>query len=151
MARNPALKFRIGLLIALVLLLTAAAVVISRAGRQPVVATVSANGLDAQADADDKHLQLVRVWVHGEDIYPQVVHVRPGRVFLRLENETQSDVALVVERIEAGRPPQNLTRLNTTQKGKRVDKEISLGAGEYVFYEETQPDFKGRIIVEPKR
>jgi hypothetical protein len=151
MSRNLVSKLRIVLPVALVLLLTTAAVVISRADRQSVVAAVSATGLDARASAEDKNLQLVRVWVHGEDIYPQVVHVRPGRVFLRLENETQSDVALIVERVEAGRPPQNLTRLNTTRKAKRADQEIRLGAGEYVFYEETQPDFKGRIFVEPRQ
>jgi hypothetical protein len=93
--------------------------------------------------------QVVTIWVHGEDIYPGVVRARPGRVRLRAENETQSDIVLIVERVTTGQARQEAARVHASRNIKRKDQELHLGAGEYIFYEESRPEITGTLIVEP--
>jgi hypothetical protein len=93
--------------------------------------------------------QLIRVWIHGDDIYPFVVHARPGPIFLRAENETQSDVTLVVEQVVPGQSNQELTRIRTVREGQRAGQELALGVGEYLFYEVSRPEIRGTLLVEP--
>ncbi|HXG94388.1 MAG TPA: hypothetical protein VNN73_18735 [Blastocatellia bacterium] len=95
------------------------------------------------------HRQLVRVWVHNDDIYPYVVRVKPGRILLVVENRTLTDITLIVERVLPGQARQLAARVSAVRKAIRVNGEFVLGAGEYVFYEESQPDVKGTIIVRP--
>lgn len=95
--------------------------------------------------------QLVRVWVHGDDLYPDVVKARPGKIFFRVENQTQSDVAIVVERVMPGQASQRLSRVATTGKARRADQHMTLGEGEYVFYAESKPEYKGLLIVEARK
>jgi hypothetical protein len=104
-----------------------------------------------QSPSESGRGQLVRIWIHGEDIYPSIVRVRPGRVLLVAENETQSDVDVVLERVLPDHARQNVARVSCAQKAKRADGEVTLGAGEYVFYEQTQPEVKGTLIVRPGR
>jgi hypothetical protein len=118
----------------------------SASGRGPEPRTSQPAAQGGQAPHDK---QMVVVWVHGEDIYPSVVRVRPGKVKLRAENETLSDITLVVERVVPGQSRQTIGRVNTLGSAKRKDLELQLGAGEYVFYEETHPDVTGTVIVEP--
>lgn len=91
---------------------------------------------------------LVRVWIHNEDLYPNVVRVRPGAIYLRAENETLGDVALAIESDRPGQAPVRLASLRTSRQEKRVSQEIQLGVGEYVFYEESRPELRGTLIVE---
>ena len=96
-----------------------------------------------------KYPQLIRVWMHGDMIYPTVVHARPGRVLLRAENQTQTDVALVLERVLPGAARQRTARVNTVSKALRAEQLLTVGVGEYEFYDEAFPEAKGKLIVEP--
>jgi len=82
-------------------------------------------------------------------IYPTVVHARPGRVLLRAENQTQTDVALVLERVLPGAARQRTARVNTVSKALRAEQLLTVGVGEYEFYDEAFPEAKGKLIVEP--
>ena len=118
---------------------------------QPSSATreeARASGL-AQVQGQVERRRLVRIFVHADDIYPDVVRLKPGKVLLLAENETQSDVSLVVEKVNPGQPAQRTAQVRTRQLDKRNRQEMTLGAGEYVFYEESNPRVKGKIIVEP--
>ena len=96
-----------------------------------------------------KYPQLIRIWMHGDMIYPPVVRARPGRILLRAENQTQTDVALVLERLLPGAARQRTARVNTTSKALRAEQLLTVGAGEYEFYDEAFPEAKGKLIVEP--
>ena len=93
--------------------------------------------------------QHIRVWVHGDDVRPRVIHAWPGQVLLTSENEAGADVALVVEQLLPGLV-NVLTRVPTAARKKRATQELTLVPGEYVFYEERQPAVRGKIIVEPR-
>lgn len=99
----------------------------------------------------DEPKQLVRVWVHGDGLYPDVVKARPGVILLKAENQTQSDIALIVERLGPNQTSQRLARLGTVNKARRVDQVFTLSEGEYVFYAESQLQYKGLLIVEPRK
>jgi hypothetical protein len=94
--------------------------------------------------------QLVRIFVHGDDLYPDVVRVTAGKVLIVAENETQKDIFLVVERKTDGQPQQGIALVKTPHLDKRARRELTLEAGEYVFYEESQPQLQGRLIVDPE-
>jgi hypothetical protein len=87
--------------------------------------------------------------MHGDMIYPPVVRARPGRILLRAENQTQTDVALVLERLLPGVPSQRIARVNTISKALRAEQLLAVGVGEYEFYDEAFPDARGKLIVEP--
>lgn len=104
-----------------------------------------------QGSPNAEYKQMIRVWVHNDGIYPSVVYATPGKIVLRAENETRSDVSLIVERVLPGQANAQLTRLTTQSQAKRVFEERSLGAGEYVFYDEARPEYKGTLIVEAQK
>jgi hypothetical protein len=148
--RNRSLKVKMALSLAL-LVSCSALVFVSRAHNQPVFRLETLNaasGTPARSEA--KFREMVRVFLHGDDIYPGFARVRPGSVLLRAENETQSDVALVLERVVSGETRQPVARVATSGRGKRADNEVTLDVGEYVFFEESRPEVRGRLIVEPK-
>lgn len=93
----------------------------------------------------------LRVFVHPEDIYPNVVTIAPGTIQLRAENETLGDVSLVLERVTAGQPPQVMTQVTTVNKAKRAAQQVTLAAGEYLYYDQSRPDIKGKLIVAGKQ
>ena len=99
-----------------------------------------------QAPAEFK--STVRIFIHPDDIYPAVVAVRPGKVIISAENNSQRDVALVVEPLHS--PGRALARVPAAAQDKRDRLEYTLGAGEYVFYEESRPQRQGKLIVDPK-
>ena len=92
--------------------------------------------------------QLVRVFVHIEDIYPDEAHVRPGKVLLVSENETQKDVSLVVEKVKPGQQARGIAVVRTPHIDRRARQELTLDEGEYVFYEATRPGLQGKLIVD---
>lgn len=104
----------------------------------------------AQGQLAPEARQLVRVFVHGDDIYPSGVRTGPGKLLLWVENETQSDVSLVVERLVPGQNAQAIANIKAEGLGKRASHEVTVGVGEFVFYEQSRPDVQGRLIVEPK-
>jgi len=91
----------------------------------------------------------IRIWIHGDDVHPHAIHAWPGKAMLTLENETHADISLQIEG-----PLPNLTQLvgavNLSARSKRLQREIILSAGEYVFYESSRPTIRGRLIVEPR-
>ncbi|MDT7540600.1 MAG: hypothetical protein QOE33_504 [Acidobacteriota bacterium] len=96
--------------------------------------------------------QTLRIWVHADSVRPQVLYAEPGPVAIHAEDETGEDIALIVERVSPGRgAPQRMARVAVTHRGRRVRQELELGAGEYAFYEESRPQYKGTLTVEPSR
>lgn len=93
--------------------------------------------------------QLVRVWLHGDAVYPPVIRARAGKILLRAENQTQSDVALVLERVLPAAARQRAARVRTASKALRADMVLALAVGEYEFYDEAFPEARGTLIVEP--
>lgn len=78
---------------------------------------------------------------------PNLIYARPGKVILRAENETSEDIALTVERVNPGQSNQKEADLQTSNKAKRVDKEVNLRPGEYVYFVPSRPSLAGKIIV----
>ncbi|MFY9607892.1 MAG: hypothetical protein WAU45_04660 [Blastocatellia bacterium] len=148
--RNRSLPIKIALSLG-VLVSCSALVFVSRAHNQPVSKVeVLKAAASTQSQPEVKYREMVRIFVHGDDIYPGFARVRPGRVLLRAENETQSDVALILERVVSGETRQSVARVATSGRGKRADNEVALDIGEYVFFEESRPEIQGRLIVEPR-
>lgn len=110
----------------------------------------SSNMRPAQEKTQKELTQTVRVFIHPEDIYCDVITVRPGKIRLVAENKTQSDVSLVLERVNPGQSPQTVAQVRTVDRGIRNMHELTVGAGEYVFYEESRPQQQGKIIVNPE-
>ena len=133
------------MLIGALLLLPTSAIFTSSAGSKlrPALAPT-------QAESQSYSAQLVRVFVHGDDLYPDVINTSPGKILLRAENETQSDVSLVVERVTPGQANQSFANISTIGQAKRATQELTLTAGEYVYYEQSRPEIRGRLIVESK-
>jgi hypothetical protein len=104
----------------------------------------------APALQENTRARLVRVWVHGDAIYPETLRIPPGKVLIRAENETQSEINLIVERVRPGQANQSVARVRAVVDQKRANQEMTLGVGEYVYYDESQPQYKGTLIVEPK-
>ena len=95
-------------------------------------------------------MQTVRVWVHGDRVSPDLIYARPGRILLQAENQTGGDISLKFDRLEAGGNSEAQGLVRTASRGKRSSQEVTLGAGEYVFYDEARPWIKGRLIVDPQ-
>ena len=144
----------------ILLILATAAIIYSRciegasssAGALPVAtipASVSIASKPVRGQGQSEFIRTIRVFVHPEDIYPGVAFVKPGKIGLVVENETQADVSLVVERVSPGQAPQSVTAVRTVNHGKRNRQDLTLGTGEYVFYEESRPQQRGRIVVDP--
>jgi len=94
--------------------------------------------------------QSIRVWVHGDRVSPDLIYARPGKILLEAENQTAGDISLKLERRVAGGNNEAQGSARTANKGKRGGLELTLGAGEYVFYDETRPGIKGKLIVDPQ-
>ena len=112
---------------------------------QPELASAAAT---AQSERPNELIRIVRVFIHPEEMYPGAFVVKPGKIRLEVENETLSDVSLVVERVIPGQAHERAAALRIVNHGKRNRQELALGAGEYVFYEESRPQQQGRIIVD---
>lgn len=123
----------------------------------------TANVVAHSAGASQEHAQLassqqtlvyrqtVRIWVHPDGVRPAVVHAAPGPLSIQAENETGADVALVIERASEGQTAAHrVGRVAASRRGRRARQEMELGAGEYVFYEESRPQFTGTLIIEPR-
>jgi hypothetical protein len=95
-------------------------------------------------------MQTVRIWVHGDRVSPDLIYARPGRILLQAENQTGGDISLKFDRQAAGENPKAQGVVKTARQGKRASLEVTLGAGEYVFYDETRPGIKGKLIVDPQ-
>ncbi|SRR5216683_1577645 len=93
--------------------------------------------------------QRIRIWVHGDDVRPKVIHAAPGKALVTIENETTADVSMQVERVLPN-GTQLIDRVNLPGRSKRLQREIMLVPGEYVFYEASRPTIRGRLIVEPR-
>lgn len=113
-----------------------------------VISIVFVVQIQATSDATQNiYKPTIRVWVHGDSIRPSIIHTRPGVVVLRAENETRSELSLVVEKVlPGGNIP--VARIATADGGKRVRRELIVEPGEYVFYDAARPRIKGTLIVE---
>ena len=64
------------------------------------------------------------MFVHGDDIYPDMAWAKAGKIVVRAENEMLKDVALVVERFIPGKAPLGVARVGTQSRGKRAEQEL---------------------------
>jgi uncharacterized membrane protein len=92
--------------------------------------------------------RLLRIFVHGPDIYPDVVQVPPGTVLLEAENQIAADITLVLQQVVEGQAPQLIATISAAQHENRARQTLTLSAGEYVFYEQSRPEVRGKLIVE---
>jgi hypothetical protein len=95
-------------------------------------------------------IQTVRVWVHGDRVSPDLIYARPGRILLQAENQTGADISLKFDRRAASGNAVAQGLVRTARQGKRSSQEVTLDAGEYVFYDEARPWIKGKLIVDPQ-
>lgn len=93
--------------------------------------------------------QHIRIWIHGDEVRPKTVHAWPGPALVMVENETPASVSLQIDRVLPNRT-QLLGTVNIPGLTKRLRQEVTLGVGEYVFYEASRPTVRGRLIVEPR-
>lgn len=93
---------------------------------------------------------MLRIFVHGDALYPDFVQIKPDIVRLRAENETSGAVALVFERVRPGLQNQAIARVSTANQAKRADQPVELIEGEYEYYDETRPEIRGKLIVTEK-
>ncbi len=105
------------------------------------------SALASQIVPQNIYKPTIRIWVHGDSIRPRIIRTRPGVVVLRAENETRSNVSLVFERVLLGETVPVAT-ITTTNGGRRARRELTLEAGEYVYYDAARPRIKGSLIVE---
>ena len=91
--------------------------------------------------------QFFQVWVHRNEIMPDLIYARPGRALLRAENETSSDIELLVERLNQNQANTPQASIQTVNKAKRASQEIILQPGEYVYFSAALPQLKGRLVV----
>lgn len=93
----------------------------------------------------------LRVWVHPDGVRPTRIRTLPGRVVLRVRNETVVDAVLVVDQVSSGQGLLPVVRVAMTGLDRRgLQSEVVLAAGEYVYYNESRPQFKGRLSVAPR-
>ena len=116
---------------------------------KPIINAESTVEFRSEADASVK--PMIRVFIHPDDIYPSLIRARPGLLRFRAENETLTDVTLVLERIVSGHSTQEVARVSTVRQANRADQEVGLGVGQYVFYEASRPEIKGTLIVDPQQ
>ena len=83
-----------------------------------------------------EHPGMLRIFVHAEDIYPDVIRVKAGAVRLRAENETLGDVALVLQTVT---PSTLVAQVATVNQGKRAEQTVQLTKGEYIYYDQARP------------
>lgn len=130
-------------------LVFAAAATVSGGRSSPGGTSAPSHEAASQGQPGDR-AKLIRVFVHEFDLYPSVVRTTPGKVLLRAENEKRSDIALVVERLVPGQSSQRTARIQAARHIRRTHQELTLGVGEYVFFEESRPELRGTLIVEPR-
>lgn len=115
------------------------------------VAFVSARGKRAVAAQQrvPEFKQRIRIWIHGDDVRPNVIHAWPGPALVTVENETSADVSLRVARVLPNRIDP-LGTITVPAQSRRLQREVNLAVGEYVFYELGRSGIRGRLIVEPR-
>ncbi len=91
------------------------------------------------------HPGMLRIFVHAEDIYPDVIRIRAGTLRLRAENETLGDVSLALQRVA---PSALVAQVSTVNQGKRADQLVQVEKGEYIYYDVSRPSITGRLIVD---
>lgn len=93
--------------------------------------------------------QRIRIWIHGDDVRPNVIHASPGKALVTIENETAADVSMQLMRVLPNRT-QLIDGSSLPGRSKRLQREVMLVPGEYVFYDASRPTIRGRLIVDPR-
>ncbi|GEM_PF-2527793 len=120
--------------------------------RARIVASTKANaeGTATEQRVAPEFKQRISIWVHRDDVRPKVIHAWPGKAQINVENQTQSDVSLQVERVLPNRT-QTIGAVNLSARLKRLRQEVTLVPGDYIFYEASRSDIRGRIVVKPRK
>jgi hypothetical protein len=93
--------------------------------------------------------QHLRVWIHGDDLRPRIIHAWPGKALIEIANEDRADLSLQLKRIT---PPglQLASSISVAIQSRRSQQELSLGVGEYVLYDEAHPNSRVKLLIEPR-
>jgi len=136
----------------LAMMVLALATIVFVSARARIVASTKANaeGTATGQRVAPEFTQRIRIWVHRDDVRPRVIHAWPGKAQINIENETQRDVSFQVERVLPNRT-QTIGTVNLLARLKRLHQEVTLVPGDYIFYEASRPDIRGRIVVEPRQ
>ena len=90
------------------------------------VVFVSARNKSAAAQRNlPEFKQRIRIWVHGDDVRPNVIHASPGKALVTIENETAADVSMQIERVLLNRT-QLIGGVNLPGRSKRLQGEVTL-------------------------
>ena len=92
-----------------------------------------------------EHPGLLRIFVHAEDIYPDVIRVKAGTIRLRAENETLGDAVLILQSVT---PSALVAQVATVNQGKRAEQTVQLTKGDYIYYDQARPGIIGRLTVD---
>lgn len=137
-------------LLALPFLLAASCVALinhSSAGEKPK-SEPSQPPASLRASSEVSYNQYVRVWVHADSVSTDIGRVRPGKVILVAENQTHCGINLVLQRVVAGQASQVITAVTASSLDQRAQQVLLLTAGEYVLYEQSNPEAQTTLLVE---
>lgn len=101
----------------------------------------------AQIGSAGSFAPVIRVWLHPDDIYPDVVRVKPGKVLLMAENQKATGISLIIEKVLANQSKQAIASISASDIARRAGNVLDLSPGEYIFYDQSRPDLTGAIIV----
>jgi hypothetical protein len=93
--------------------------------------------------------QHLRVYVHGDDLRPRIIHAWPGKAVIEIANEGNADISLKVERVVSDRRQLEST-INLLSRSKKAQQDLTLVAGEYALYDEAHPNSRVKLLVEPR-
>jgi hypothetical protein len=93
--------------------------------------------------------QRLRIWRTVSDLRPRVLHAWPGKALIEVVNDRGDQASIRIDRItpDASHPTETL---DLAPQLRRTKHEITLGSGEYIIYDTTQPAMRVRLVVEPR-
>ncbi len=150
-------RFLITAVTAAVLLGTTALALVTR-GRSGSALVLAGAGLSAtvtaaaQRDAADARrgpVQVVRFALHDAGILPREATVAHGRVAVSLTDYTGGAAGLVVEREDGGAVRERAGRVERAGGRWRGKQEMRLRPGTYTLYDESRPEVRATLTVEP--
>jgi hypothetical protein len=100
-------------------------------------------------------VQMLKVWMYGGYFYPRTIYAKPGPTLILVRNESQANVTLVL--LPYGASSSSAATVSTqNQTNSSVGGApaivatgvVNLSAGQYIYYDQTNPAFQGVIVVQ---
>jgi len=93
-------------------------------------------------------VQVVRFTLYDAGIYPSEAFARVGPVTVWMEDLAGGTPGILVER-EGGRAGERVARVRRDARSNRGRQEVTLPPGRYLVYDESRPESRALLIVEP--